>query len=828
MNKPNRILSTIVFSVVGLVMAMPLSAQVAMEEIVVTAQKREQSIEDVPIAIAAYSGEQMREFGVEKSFDVATFTPGVHISGNLAGQNTQFSIRGVTQNDFNDIIESPNAVYLDQGYIAIAQAQTFAMFDIQRVEVLKGPQGTLFGRNATGGLVQYISNPPTFDKVDGYIDATLGYFDSPSDAKQGKVQGAIGGPLGEKVAGRVAFYYNKQDGYLKNIYPYGAFGAGSIVGGSNSPGAGAGADMGDDDTKALRGTLAFKPSDRTFINLSANYAKSKLATGPYQSKPTIGVFNGVGGVGELINVIDVAPGETRAGIASDGSDFGSDQANSGVFGFPYGRPVPGGDFFGYIDPDGEDFTTSGDFAFKDQGHTETWGVNLRIEQDLTDAIKFTSISDYKKYKKLLFIDVDSAPVNQLANYAGVDAMSFTQEFRLNGSTDKLNWVVGLFFLDIDTDSDNGLKAPANSLPALFGSTVFDPNGVLLYPGGTDIGVQATLKTKSYSIFGQADYDLTDQLTLTAGFRYIIEDKDYKMRQGFWVNQGNFSVNVGEPYISIRRDFLGLDDYYSASRSDPLWAGKLQLSWKPDDDTLVYAGVNRGVKAASYNAPLPGGLGVPDSFLPYKAEVLYTLEGGIKKTLAGGKARISLDGFYYDYKDYQTFLFTGVGGVVINSDAENYGAEFQVQASPADGWDVMFGASWYHATVKDVPLRINSPLPTRDVKPNYAPEFQAMGMLRYSWDALGGRMAVMADADYSADYYYNLRNFDADKFDSYTEVNLRWSWASADLHWEAALMVNNLTDERVGIQGFDLATLCGCNEVSFKPPRWYGINLRYSF
>ncbi len=126
------------------------------------------------------------------------------------------------------------------------------------------------------------------------------------------------------------------------------------------------------------------------------------------------------------------------------------------------------------------------------------------------------------------------------------------------------------------------------------------------------------------------------------------------------------------------------------------------------------------------------------------------------------------------------------------------------------------------------MRINSPLPTRDVKPNYAPELQAMGMLRYSWDAMNGNMALAVNASYSDEYYYNLRNFDADKFDNYTEVNLRWSWMSSDLHWEIAALVNNVTDERIGIQGFDLATLCGCNEISFKPPRWYGLNVRYSF
>ena len=112
-----------------------MAAQSLLEEVVVTAQKRDQGLQDVGIAVSAFTGDQLRAFDATDSFDIAAYTPGVHISGNLAGQNTQFTIRGVTQNDFNDIIESPNAVYLDEGYIAIAQAQTFALLDLERVEI---------------------------------------------------------------------------------------------------------------------------------------------------------------------------------------------------------------------------------------------------------------------------------------------------------------------------------------------------------------------------------------------------------------------------------------------------------------------------------------------------------------------------------------------------------------------------------------------------------------------------------------------------------------------------------------------------------------------
>ena len=817
-----------------------VAAQGVLEEIIVTAQKREQNIQDVGIAINAFTGAQMRDLGIERSFDIASFSPGVHISGNLAGQNTQFSIRGVTQNDFNDIIEAPNAVYLDEGYFAIAQAQTFATFDIARVEILKGPQGTLFGRNATGGLVQYVSNKPSFDEFEGYADLTFGLFDSDADAEQIRLETAFGGPFSDNMAGRIALLYNEHDGYLNNLYvdpsdPFGEVGHGffGVPGAGNDPGSGSGGDMGDDETLAVRGILMSELSEDTTITFSVNYADSELATGPYQSKPTIGVFDGLAGVGELINVLDVAPGETRFGIAADGSDFGSDVDNDGLFGdndndsgelsdMGGQRFAPGADFFGYIDSDGEDFNTAGDFAFEDSGSTETWGINLRIEHNLSDTLLLTSVTDYKDYSKLLFIDVDSAPVNQLANYAGVDATSLTQEIRLNGESDDTRWVLGFYYLNIDSKSDNGLKGPENSLPILF-----DPlfSSIPAFAGGIDIGVQADLQTDSYSLFGQLERDLSDQLTFIAGLRVIQEEKDYIMRQGFFASSSPRTVNVGDPVINIR-EFFGLP-VFAPETSDTLYTGKLQLDWRPNDDLLIYAGINRGVKAGSFNAPIPGGLGFPDSVLPYKEEVLHTLEGGFKKTLSSGRTRINGTVFYYDYSDYQAFLFTGVAGVVVNADADNYGVELELQTSPVEGFDAMLSFSWFDATVKDVPLRVNSPLPPIDVDPTYAPEIQVAGLLRYEWPAFNGRLHVTGDVSYSDEYFYNLRNFDADKYDDYVMVNAAIGWTSDDGRWQARLVLNNATDERVGIQGFDLATLCGCNEISFQPPRWYGINIRYS-
>ncbi len=801
----------------------PTLADNLLEEILVVAQKREQNLQDVPIAITAFTGAQMDALGVSESFDIATFSPGVHISGNLAGQNTQFSIRGVTQNDFNDIIEAPNAVYLDEGYIAVAQAQTFTVFDVERVEILKGPQGTLFGRNATGGLVHFLSNAPTFDRTEGYLDLEVGQFDSDANANRYILEGAIGGPLSDTVAARAALRISKHDGYLKNLYsnadqlPF-----------LGDPGPGSGADLGDDDSMAARVRFAFEPNDSLRMDLSFNYSSNEVATGPYQSKSTIGVVTEVNGIPELINVIDTPSDESRLTMLVDaaGNDLGLDAGadiedgdsfqEGGGGGLP-GRLAPGADFFGYLDPDGDDFTFSGDFAFEDQGETDNYGINFRVVKDLSETMTITSVTDYKNYEKLLFIDVDSAPVNQLANYAAVDASSFTQEIRLNGETSNSRWVAGIYYLNIDSESDNGLKGPANSFADVFGGVPID------------VGTVAQLETDSYSIFGQYEMDLSDRLTLIAGLRGMREEKDYNLVLGVAPSEGSYVVNTS-PCFSGQLDacfpFTGVN--YKDDKSNTLWAGKLQLSYDVSDDLMVYGGVNRGVKAGSYNAPLLGayfGSG-GDAGLPYDEEVLTSYEVGFKATVGDGTTRINGTAFYYDYADYQAFLFVGVGGVVINQDADNFGVELEIQTSPAEGLDIILSGAYFDATVKDVLLRNGSPLPSIDVDPTYAPELQATGLIRYAFDAFGGEMAIQGDLSYSDDYYYNLRNFDADKFDSYVVANAQLSYSSGD--WLATLSVRNLTDERVGVQGFDLATLCGCNEVAYKAPRYISVGLRKEF
>lgn len=777
--------------------------------IVVTAQRRSENLQDVGISITAFSGDQLRTLGVEDSSDIATFTPGVHTSGAYAGQNTQFTIRGVTQSDFNDIVEAPNAVYLDEGYIAIAQGQTFSVLDIERVEVLKGPQGTLFGRNATGGLIHYISRRPSLSETTGYVDIRGRLYDSVDTPSEFTVETAIGGPVSSTLAARAAVRWTTRDPLLRNEYPAGAVGG--------SPGPGAGANIGDDDTLSGRLSVLFEAAPGAELILSANGARSNISTGPYQQKPTIAVYDATG---ELIDVIDAAPGETRASIIPVGSlnsingDFGSDLNNDGTVGGPgelYGRPA-GTDFFGYRDPDGADFRTSSDFAFGDLGDINTWGLNLRGEFELSDSITLNTVTDYKSFDKLLFIDVDAGPANLLANYGQLDADTISQELRLSGGGGPLEWVAGLYYLHIDNTSSSGLKIPVGSI----------------IPGpAQDVDSTADLKTDSYSAFAQVSYDFTDQFRIVLGGRIIQEEKDYNFVQSVFLAPDSTQIRQGAPIAVIGPDFNPSPQPFTDQTSNTLWAGKVQLEFRPNDDVLLYAGINRGVKAGSFNAQLPGGLPAPTSFIGYGPETLINYEAGFRLTLADGLMTLNGSAYYYDYSDYQAFLFTGVSGYVINADARTYGGEVQLQTNPIDGLDLAVGISALDAVVRDVPLRIGGPI-IRDVKPTYAPELQLNALVRYGWDMFGGQVYIGGDASYSSEYFYNLRNFDADRFDDYFLFNFGMGWTSIDDRFELAFDIDNVTDRRIGGQGFSLATLCGCNEVTYDAPRSFSLRARLNF
>ncbi|MFO1469149.1 MAG: TonB-dependent receptor, partial [Steroidobacteraceae bacterium] len=197
-----------------------------LEEVVVTAQKREQSIQDVGISMAAVSGQQLANLGISNTTEITQQVPGLQLT-TFSPALTVFNLRGISQNNFQDNLEAPVAVYVDGAYVATMNAINGQLFDMDRVEVLRGPQGTLFGRNATGGLIHFLTHRATDKELNGYLELSGAQFNTKS------AEGAIGGAFNDRLRGRLAARWEKSDGYMKPGTAFGVPATGGNAGGAN-------------------------------------------------------------------------------------------------------------------------------------------------------------------------------------------------------------------------------------------------------------------------------------------------------------------------------------------------------------------------------------------------------------------------------------------------------------------------------------------------------------------------------------------------------------------------------------------------------------------
>lgn len=752
------------------------AAENVMEQIVITAQKRDQNQSDVGIAVTAFSGVQMKALGFEDSTDLIAFTPGVSLAGDIGGQRAIFNIRGVVQNDYADLAEAPVAVYVDGGYLASTQAQTFGLFDIERVEILKGPQGTLFGRNATGGLVNTITARPT-QEIEGYGEFTAARFD------QYRWEAAISGALTDGVRGRLSGFVNQQGEVLQNIYQDGAAPdtrAGSIGGGEDGY---------NDNTKALRAQLEFDLSQDGTLLLSANWADTTKSEGPYQSVNTTEVKDANGNVIDVIFAADDPQGcdAIQLGNCIDGN-FNGDPL----------RPVQGGDFNGNFDPDGPGRQVNKDFAFDDQNQIKSTGLAATVDYAF-DNVQLVSMTDYKSFDRTIGLDSDQSASPELIFQSDSTIEQFSEELRLSGDTDSFKWVAGLYYLSIDTDYNQGLAASPTA-----GFLAGEENNTLV-----------TLETDSYSVFGQIDYDLTEQLVLVSGVRFVRENKHF----GGDVYQ---NANTNDRVIEIDQTSPSLEQV-SLDNDQDLWSAKIQLEYTADDDSLYYIGINRGVKAGSFNAPLFGG------FSTYDPEELLSYEAGAKVPLFAdafaGKAWLNASVFYYDYSDYQSFSWVNNSGVVSNEQATFTGAEVELYLTPTDNLDVVWGASYTEAEVED--LEVASGV-FKNTRPAFTPEFQSSGLIRYNWDINGGNLAAQLSGSYQSETYHNARNFTAHKIKSHFKADSRLTWTDAENKWRVVLFVDNLFDSDHGVIGFDVTGFYGNSQISYAKPRTLGMTVSRQF
>ena len=739
---------------------LPFSAAHAqVDTIVVTAQKREQNVNDVGIAVTAISGEKVRDLGLQNSVDIEAQTPGVLI-GEFGGSPaiTTVNIRGVAQLDFTDHQESPNAVYVDGAYVSFLGGLNVSLFDLERVEVLRGPQGTLFGRNATGGLIHLISAKPT-DEFEAYADITIAEFDKVH------TEGAISGPLTDNLRGRLSFSTRHQDGFYRNT------GAGGTTG-----------DIGQDKTINFRGQLDADLGDRANVLLSGRYSTTDNARS--------GVYHQVG----------AAPDPANDGLVARITDANRsllDDFCTGFNGVPTVTPPGGSDCFGSVES-ADVFSVSPDTL--GTFDRELFGFTGTITYDLSDSITLTSITDYQSIERFYLEDNDSTILPVTTFEQSADGNQFSQELRLNGSTDNFEWVFGGYFLNIDLDAVQRVNQ----------SPFFD----------IDFSLDYTHETTSWAIFGQGEYAFNDQLSLIGGLRWTHDEKEIDQVNdcldtdafGFGGTCAAFGLAVGERVVG--------------GRSDGDWAGKAQLNYRPNGDWLLYAGVTRGNKGGILNATVGAGAGVSLAGLQVEPEVLTSYEAGFKATLADGLAQLNATGYYYDYSNYQAFEFIGVAVSLFNAEAQVFGSEVELQLAPTDGLDLSFGLAYTDGTVEDVVLPSGR---VADQELPYAPDISFNGLARYEWPLLGGLAFVQGDFNYVGSRFFSTVNHPVVSDESYIQANARIGFTSQSGRWGAELFVNNLTDNERLLYSAELSIGGGGYGIeSYAAPRVFGGRIRLNY
>lgn len=764
-------------------------AQSGLGEIIVTARKVAENLQDVPVAVTAFSGEALTQQNARAVPDVALLTPGLTFSTpQTTPSAVVISIRGQVQNDTLSTLDPSVGVYVDGLYWARAFGLNASLVDIANVQTLKGPQGTLFGRNTTGGALLVNSNDPSFSEgLSGTISGTYGNFNYAAGTA------VLNAPLiDDKLALRVAFSQNRRDGYVREIN-------------TNRK-------LGNLDDTTFRAKLLIKPSDAFRLLLSAELYRSSVIANPERMEyvsPT-GLGNVEAGLETLgaAGCFDLTGNPTPACLAAGYTRLNNnvaanrnlDQVSLSALPFSYSK-------------------------------TQTYSATATVD---TSFGEIKAIGGYRHVRDFSQNDNDGSDVFILEGVpanSDADIKQWSGEVTVTGKAlnDKLDFVVGGFIFR-ETGTDGSLFSNFNALSsaAVGGATVLNR-----YAG--------RIVNTSKGVYAQATYHFTDVLSFTGGLRYSSDKKGLTLNNATLVGPAEFCLLAACPTTNSDT-FNGVS--YTAV-----------LDYKLSNDMLVYAKTSRGFRSGGQNFRGTGA--VAASLLPFKPEIAYSHELGLKSELFDRTVRLNLAGYYTVVNDIQrsTTLFAGGTTATYISNAAKmriYGMEAEASLALPAGFRLDATAAYTHpkyarfvdpATNFD---RSNEPI-------ILVPEWTASISPSWTGDVSFGRVGLRADFAYQSKTTVYPTGFYTDDAGVIRDATTGQPFSATDAagftaaatdraHWlinaranvtlldgklDIAVWGRNLGNERDIVGALPLAGL-GSAAVIRREPRTYGTTATVKF
>ena len=763
------------------VFATPSLLAAGLEEIIVTATKRDEGIQEIPISVTAFSQSDLDIRGHNNLQGMQEVTPNLDFSIQSAGQNVaRVTLRGIGTETLIGGGDPGVALHIDGVYVGRNIGSAADIFDIERIEVLRGPQGTLYGRNANGGSINIVTKRPT-DELEGKVDITLGNYN------QRKIRGVINVPLGESVNSRLAMFTDQRDGYLKNLYN--------------------GRDLGENDKSGARLSLLWESDAGNEVLIKGFHTKSE-GTGPasrFLGTDYAETDNGYSDT-RLVGISSGNPNGPRppagARVTADSYSLATTAIGESVL------PRPTG--FYEIRKDAPEFVS-----------TVMEGLDVEVNYSISDNVLLRSITSYQTNNNEILVDADNSELALETRQRDTNAEQYSQEFNLVSQDDaQLQWLLGAYYYHEKISGDFETIVPPGQVPL---DTRLSP-GAVAGGGGMRQFRDMLHETDSYAIFAQLTYGFSDRLSATLGARYTWDEKYQYRSTGGQVDLTNGYVATGLGHIGTFAPSGGKETW-----QEPSYRGS--VSYNFTDDNLIFASYSHGYKSGGFDfnggAFEDGGSNIDGGAqVPYEPEFVNAIEIGSKNTFLDDRVRLNITAFTYDYEDLQVFRLTGDGPLTDNAATSSIrGVELESQYLLTDNLQIDATYARLDATYDEYIVERPTLQDYAGSNLNYAPEMTASLGIQYTMPMDQGDLVLRMDMSRKGKTYFDRANTAFDTREAFNLVNARVRYNSDN--WFVGLFAQNLTDEEwVTGQLINPPFSCACRTVNLGQPRMVGVTFGY--